>query len=112
MEAPTTSSQPAPATRSGMFEGLNGKHVAGKVTVTGAAVEFADFSSDEAPDLHVYLTRGRTEADVASGIRVAAIKFDQATQTFPLMGADTRGYTTVVIHCDKAKAIFGAATLM
>ncbi|WP_419402538.1 hypothetical protein [Mycobacteroides abscessus] len=54
-----TSSQPAPATRSGMFEGLNGKHVIGKVTVNESTVEFADFSSDEGPDLHAYLTMGR-----------------------------------------------------
>ncbi|BBB43350.1 DM13 domain-containing protein [Mycobacteroides abscessus] len=112
MSVPMTSSESAPAARSGMFQGTGDKHVTGKVTVTGSTVEFTDFSSDEGPDLHVYLTMGETEADVDSGIRVAAIKFDQASQTFPLMGADTRGYTTVVIHCDKAKAVFGAATLM
>ena len=75
-------------------------------------LEFTDFSSDEGPDLHVYLTKGSTESDVAAGKEIAAIKFDQATQSFPLTGIDTMGYTTVVIHCDKAKAVFGAASLM
>lgn len=103
---------PNAAARMGHFTGLNGKHVGGTATVTGANLEFADFSSDEGPDLHVYLTKGSTESDVAAGKEIAAIKFDQATQSFPLTGIDTMGYTTVVIHCDKAKAVFGAASLM
>ncbi|BCI80290.1 hypothetical protein MTY66_19150 [Mycolicibacterium sp. TY66] len=100
------------AARTGHFTGLNGKHVAGTATVSGMNLEFTDFSSDEGPDLHVYLTKGSTESDVAAGKEIAAIKFDQATQSFPLTGIDTMGYTTVVIHCDKAKAVFGAASLM
>ncbi len=103
---------PSAAARMGQFTGLNGKHVGGTATVTGANLEFANFSSDEGPDLHVYLTKGSTESDVAAGKQIAAIKFDQATQSFPLSGIDTMGYTTVVIHCDKAKAVFGAASLM
>lgn len=98
--------------RMGEFTGLNGKHVAGSAKVAGANLEFTNFSSDEGPDLHVYLTKGSTEADVAAGKQISAIKFDQATQSFPLAGIDTMGYTTVVIHCDKAKAVFGAASLM
>ncbi|WP_165691676.1 hypothetical protein [Mycobacteroides abscessus] len=54
------------------------------------------------------MTRETIEADVAAGIRFAAIKFDKASQAYPLNGADT----TVVIQCDKAKVIFGAASLM
>jgi hypothetical protein len=100
------------AARTGHFTGLNGKHVAGTATVNGMNLEFTDFSSDEGPDLHVYLTKGSTESDVAAGKEIAAIKFDQAAQSFPLTGIDTMGYTTVVVHCDKAKAVFGAASLM
>lgn len=100
------------AARMGRLTGLNGKHVGGTATVTGSNLEFTDFSSDEGPDLHVYLTKGSTESDVAAGKQISAIKFDQATQSFSLTGIDTMGYTTVVIHCDKAKAVFGAASLM
>ncbi len=100
------------AARMGHFTGLNGKHVGGTATVTGSNLEFTDFSSDEGPDLHVYLTKGSAESDVAAGKQISAIKFDQATQSFSLSGIDTMGYTTVVIHCDKAKAVFGAASLM
>ncbi|WP_286150188.1 DM13 domain-containing protein [Mycobacterium sp. ST-F2] len=103
---------PSATTRMGEFTGLNGKHVAGAAKVTGGNLEFSNFTSDEGPDLHVYLTKGSTESDVAAGKQISAIKYDQATQSFPLTGIDTAGYTTVVIHCDKAKAVFGAASLM
>ena len=108
----SASAMTASAARAGQFTGLNGKHVAGSAKVTGGNLEFSNFTSDEGPDLHVYLTKGSTESDVAAGKQIAAIKFDQATQSFPLTGIDTMGYTTVVIHCDKAKAVFGAASLM
>lgn len=95
----------------GSFMGDNGKHVAGTVTVTDDAITFAGFSSDEGPDLHVYLTKGAAESDIATGKEIDAIKFDQASQTFKLNGVDPSSYTTVVIHCDKANAVFGSATL-
>ena len=41
--------------------------------MAGANLEFTNFSSDEGPDLHVYLTKGSTEADVAAGkVRIYA----------------------------------------
>lgn len=116
MAAPMTSSPMGmpmiPAVRSGMFEGLNGKHVVGKVALTGSTLELTEFVSDEGPDLHVYLTKGMTEADVAMGVQINAVKFDQASQSFALKDVKAADYTTVVVHCDKAKVIFGAASLM
>lgn len=98
--------------RTGTFMGDNGKHVAGNVTVTDSAITFAGFSSDEGPDLHVYLTNGSAESDISSGKEISAIRFDQASQTFKLSGVDASSYSTVVIHCDKANAVFGSAHLM
>ena len=95
----------------GTFMGLNDKKVSGTVTVTDTEVALSDFSSDEGPDLHVYLTNGTDEAAVSAGMLVDAVSFDTATQTFVLDGVDTSKYTYVVIHCDKAKAVFGAAEL-
>ena len=95
----------------GTFMGLNDKKVSGTVTVTDTEVALSDFSSDEGPDLHVYLTNGTDEAAVSAGMLVDAVSFDTATQTFMLDGVDTSKYTYVVIHCDKAKAVFGAAEL-
>ncbi len=94
-----------------MFAGLNGKKVTGTAQVSGSGVTLSGFSSDEGPDLHVYLTNGTDEAAVSAGKQLGAVKFDKKSQTFALNGVDASGYTTVVIHCDKAKAVFGAAKL-
>lgn len=95
----------------GTFKGLNGKHVKGAVAVEHGAVKLTGFSSDEGPDLHLYLTNGTNEAAVAKGKELGKVAFDKATQQFDLMNVKTSGYTDVVVHCDKAKAVFGAAAL-
>lgn len=97
--------------KTGAFMGLNEKTVSGTVTVTDDDITLSGFSSDEGPDLHVYLTDGTDEAAVSAGMLVDAVSFDTATQTFTLDGVDTSKYSYVVIHCDKAKAVFGAAEL-
>ncbi|MFE7505933.1 DM13 domain-containing protein [Promicromonospora sp. NPDC057488] len=97
--------------RTGTFEGLNDKAVAGTVEVSATEVVLSGYSSDEGPDLHVYLTNGTDEAAVAAGTEIDVVAFDEASQTFALDGVDVAGYDTVVIHCDKAKAVFGAAAL-
>lgn len=113
-QAPTGSSAPAMSTAklSGTFAGLNGKNVAGTVEVDGSTVTLAGYSSDEGPDLHIYLTHGTTEADVTAGVEISAVAFDKSAQTFTLpSGTDASSFTDVVIHCDKAKAVFGAAPI-
>ena len=99
------------ATRSGTFSGLNGKKVAGTVKVSHGKVTLAGFSSDEGPDLHLYLAKGSDEADVQAGKSLGTVSYDTASQTFELEGVDAGDYDTVVVHCDKAKAVFGAAEL-
>ncbi len=95
---------------SGTFAGLNGKNVAGTVKIDGSTVTLAGFSSDEGPDLHIYLTTGTTEEAVSAGVQIATVAFDKDAQTFTLpAGTDASSFTDVVIHCDKAKAVFGAA---
>ncbi|MGJ6980693.1 DM13 domain-containing protein [Aestuariimicrobium soli] len=114
MPMESTSSMPmesSAAMVSGSFEGLNGKKVAGMVTIEGSMVKLTGFSSDEGPDLHLYLTKGTDEAAVEQGMRIDKVAFDKAEQSFTLSGVDVSGYTNVVVHCDKAKAVFGAATL-
>ena len=101
----------AASARTGTFGGLNDKHVAGTATVTGAQIVLSGFSSDAGPDLHIYLTNGTDENAVAAGKELGSIAFDKTSQTFSTNGVDPWKYTTVVIHCDKAKAVFGAATL-
>jgi len=97
--------------KSGTFAGLNGKNVAGTVTVTDTSVTLAGYSSDQRPDLHIYLTKGTDESSVSQGAELAPVSYNTASQTFSLNGVSASGYTYVVIHCDKAKAVFGAAPI-
>lgn len=113
-QPPAMTSAMAPAmskARTGTFMGLNDKHVAGAVKIADGQVALADFSTDPGPDLHVYLTNGTDENAVTAGKALGTVALDKAAQTFSTSGVDTSQYTTVVIHCDKAKAVFGAATL-
>jgi len=109
--ASSSTSTAATATRTGTFSGLNDKKVAGTVTISGDTITLSGFSSDEGPDLHLYLANGTDEASVTAGKEVKGVAYDQANQTFELNGVDASTFTNVVVHCDKAKAVFGAATL-
>jgi hypothetical protein len=104
-------STPTADPMTGSFEGLNGKTVSGTASVEDGELTLSGFSSDEGPDLHVYLTTGTDEAAVGAGKEIDAVAFDKQSQTFMLAGIDTSMYSYVVIHCDKAKAVFGAAKL-
>lgn len=95
----------------GMFEGVGGKMVTGTVELSGSKLILKDFASDEAPDLHVYLTNGSTETDVEAGMELGKVRYDQAMQEFALDEMQAGMYNTVVIHCDKAKTVYGAASL-
>ncbi|MFZ0716385.1 DM13 domain-containing protein [Mycobacterium sp.] len=108
---PPAMSQSMTSTRTGTFEGLNDKHVGGTAAVSDAQIVLSGFSSDAGPDLHIYLANGSDENAVAAGKEIGSIAFDKPSQTFSTSGLDASKYTTVVIHCDKAKAVFGAATL-
>lgn len=97
---------------SGTFAGLNGKTVKGTVSVDGDTITISGFSTDEAPDLHFYLTDGTDEDAVAAGMEVGAVDSTTGTVTLRLPSDVTAlSYTNLVVHCDKAKAVFGAATL-
>lgn len=98
-------------TASGTFAGANDKRVSGTVTIEGDHLTLSGFSSDEGPDLHLYLANGSDEAAVADGTVLGTVAWDEADQTFSLDGVDASEFTTVVVHCDKAKAVFGAAEL-
>lgn len=107
----STSSSHMMVHETGTFMGLNGKHVSGTVTVTDNQVTVSGFSSDQGPDLHIYLTKGTDESGVSAGAELAPVSYNSASQTFSLNGVAPNDYTYVVIHCDKAKAVFGAAPL-
>lgn len=109
---PTMSSSAAEMSVTGTLAGANGKNVAGTVTVEDGTVTLSGFSSDEGPDLHLYLANGATEAAVTAGTEIGAVKWDAASQTFTLpAGVHASDFTDLVVHCDKALAVFGAAPL-
>lgn len=96
----------------GTFAGENGKNAAGTVTITGDTVVLSGFSSDQGPDLHLYLANGTGESDIAAGTEIGPVSYNTASQTFTLAsGVDASQYSELVVHCDKAKAVFGAAGL-
>ena len=107
----TAMMQGASNARMGTFWGLNDKHVAGTVKIAGEQVALSDFSSDPGPDLHIYLTNGTDENSVTAGAALGKVAFGKKSQTFSITGVDASKYNTVVINCDKAKAVFGAAAL-
>lgn len=95
----------------GTFAGLNDKSVAGTFMIEGTTITLEGFSSDEGPDLHLYLANGTDEASVDAGVELGTVVWDEASQTFELGDADASGFSHLVVHCDKANATFGAATL-
>lgn len=95
--------------KTGTFHGLNGKSVNGTVTVADGTVTLSGFSSDEGPDLHLYLANGTDEKAVAAGTELGSVDFKKASQSFKVNG--DASFTNVLVHCDKAKAVFGAASL-
>ncbi|GAB04020.1 hypothetical protein GOAMR_09_00670 [Gordonia amarae NBRC 15530] len=107
--APT--SAPMMASMKGTFTGMGGKNVSGSATVADGKLMLSGFRTDEGPDLHVYLTNGTDEAAVMAGKQISAIDLNAMSQSFSLDGIDTSMYHNVVIHCDKAKVVFGAAML-
>lgn len=95
----------------GAFAGANDKSVSGMVTIDADTLSLTEFSSDEGPDLHLYLTSGDDEAAVTAGTELGKVAWDEAEQSFPLDGMDLSQVDHVVVHCDKAKAVFGSAPL-
>jgi hypothetical protein len=96
----------------GTFSGLNGKNAAGSVTITGNTIKLTGFSSDQGPDLHLYLANGTSEAATTAGVEIAPVAWNKSSQTFTIpAGTNAAKYKDLVEHCDKALAVFGAAAL-
>lgn len=104
-------SEDAAMSASGSFDGANDKIVAGTVSLVDDELTLSGFSTDDGPDLHLYLTTGSDESSVSEGIDLGVVASDQAEQTFAIGDADIAMYTHVVVHCDEAMKIFGAAEL-
>ena len=106
------SDEAAAEERTGVFKGQGEKSLAGTATIADGKLMLTEFSSSEGPDLHVYLANGDDADAIAAGKEIDLVAYDQASQTFALDGVDAAAYSHVVIYCDKAKVVFGAAELM
>lgn len=107
-----TASGAADVRLTGTFTGDNGKKVSGDVTIAGDTITLTGFSSDQGPDLHLYLATGTSEAETTAGVEIAPVAWDKSSQTFTVpSGTDVSTYTYLVEHCDKALAVFGDAPL-
>lgn len=93
----------------GEFMGEGDHKVMGKVKVSMKDVVLSDFTTDEGPDLHVYLTK---DGDVENGMKLGAVDLEKKVQGFKLENVDLSMYNTVTIYCDEAHATFGNAMLM
>ncbi len=91
-----------------MLSGTGKHQVSGKAMIKDNKLTLTDFSTDEGPDLHVYLTKGD---DVKNGLEISAIDLKDKTQTFDIPDKDISKYDTVMIYCEKAHEIFGQGML-
>ncbi len=94
--------------KTGTFKGENNEMVKGKAEIKDGKLMLTDYESSKGPDLHVYLTKGNV---IKNGVKLDAVKYNEATQTFDLKDVNAADYDTVTIYCDKAHVIFGSAEL-
>lgn len=94
--------------KTGTFKGENNEMVKGKAEIKDGKLMLTDYESSKGPDLHVYLTKGNV---IKNGVKLDAVKYNEATQTFDLKDVNAADYDTVTIYCDKAHVIFGFAEL-
>ncbi|MGX7417966.1 DM13 domain-containing protein [Carnobacterium gallinarum] len=93
----------------GKFAGLNEKNVQGQVTIEGNKVMLSNFTTDDGPDLHVYLIK---DDQIDGGIEVGKLELNKEDQTFTLPdGIDLKEYKKVAIYCEQAHIFFGEAVL-
>jgi glycine cleavage system H protein len=89
--------------------------VEGDVATVGisdhAQEALGDIVFAEVPEGGKVFAKGDDAAAVAAGIQLGKVAYDEASQTFELEGVDANDYDTVVVHCVKANAVFGAAEL-
>ncbi|AHV97958.1 lipoprotein [Paenibacillus sabinae T27] len=82
--------------------------VTGSAIIEDGQLMLTGFSTSEGPDLHVYLAKGM---EVSKGIEISKIDLKKMEQTFDVSKADIADYDTILIYCQKAHVIFGAAML-
>ena len=83
------------------------------------SLKLTDFNTSNGPDVHVVLAKAGDPALAKTSpgtpldsVEVAPIKGNEGDQEYALpAGSDLAKYNTVVIYCERFRAVFGAADL-
>ncbi len=97
----------------GSFTGVGGETVSGTVKIITADGKYSlvldQFSTNNGPDLHVYLSKQATPKDF---IDLGPLKSTRGTQVYEINGApDFVEYKYALIHCQQFNHLFGSALL-
>ncbi|MBC1489422.1 DM13 domain-containing protein [Listeria sp. FSL L7-1485] len=93
----------------GTLTGTGSHKVSGNVEIKDNKLMLTDFTTDEGPDLHVYLVKGN---NIEDGVEISKVDLKAKNQSFDVSDKDLSKYDHVLIYCEKAHEEFGAAALM
>ncbi|WAC13437.1 DM13 domain-containing protein [Dyadobacter pollutisoli] len=97
----------------GSFTGVGGESVSGTARIITADQKYSlvldQFSTNNGPDLHVYLSKQATPKDF---IDLGSLKSTRGTQVYEINGKpDFTEYKYALIHCQQFNHLFGSALL-
>lgn len=97
----------------GSFTGIGGESVSGTARIITADGKYSlvldQFSTNNGPDLHVYLSKQATPKDF---IDLGSLKSTRGTQVYEINGTpDFAEYKYALIHCQQFNHLFGSALL-
>jgi hypothetical protein len=97
----------------GSFTGIGGESVSGTARIVTADNKYSlvldQFSTNNGPDLHVYLSKLTTPKDF---IDLGSLKSTRGTQVYEINGKpDLAEYRYALIHCQQFNHLFGSALL-
>ncbi|CAN5831719.1 MAG: DM13 domain-containing protein [Actinobacteria bacterium] len=99
----------------GLAHGASGAAAVVELGAGGRVLTFTDLSTDNGPDLRVYLVAGTVagDGDVDDFVDLGGLKGNKGTQQYEIpAGTDTDRYGTVVIWCRAFTVSFAKAELM
>ncbi|NIJ52943.1 DM13 domain-containing protein [Dyadobacter arcticus] len=97
----------------GNFMGISGESVSGMAKIITSDGRYSlvldQFSTNNGPDLHVYLSKQATPKDF---IDLGSLKSTRGTQVYEINGTpDFKEYKYALIHCQQFNHLFGSALL-
>jgi len=103
----SNSSNSSKFSATGKFTSEKDHSVKGDIKVEDGNLVLSNFSTDEGPDLYVYLGKGKNIDDAK---QIEKIDLSSEKQSFELKDVDAEKYNTVLIYCNKAHELFGSGS--